>query len=334
MSKIKYNKELLKIFCETNNIILSYVEHEIFNCNIKLTGNCINLNCDNTFNKKFHILYKTKVFTCKPCTNINGMITRKNTFIQTYGTDKLGEIVSIQNKKKETLLQKYGVDCILKNRDIINQIRKTNQLKYFNKNNKLAPSLITKEEQEKTMIDKYGSLNFRSSEYIKNKVKETVMNKYGVDHISKCNHIKELKQMNSLKKYGVLYPIQNPEIAEKCNTNGFLFKKYILPSGNEIKIQGYEHFALNYLFNNNINEDDIITSKLLLPAIWYSYNGTKHRHFVDIYIKSQNKCIEVKSEWTVKKPNVFLKQEAAKEMGLLYEIWVFGHKGNIINKFI
>ena len=27
------------------------------------------------------------------------MITRKNTFIQTYGTDKLGEIVSIQNKK-------------------------------------------------------------------------------------------------------------------------------------------------------------------------------------------------------------------------------------------
>ena len=29
--------------------------------------------------------------------------------------------------------------------------------------------------------------------------------------------------------------------------------------------------------------------------------GLKHRHFVDIFIPSQNKCIEVKSTWTAEK---------------------------------
>ena len=44
------------------------------------------------------------------------------------------------------------------------------------------------------MIEKYGTLNFRNSDYIKNKIKQTVMDKYGVDHISKCKDIQELKK--------------------------------------------------------------------------------------------------------------------------------------------
>ena len=29
-------------------------------------------------------------------------------------------------------------------------------------------------------------------------------------------------------------------------------------------------------------------------------NNIKRRHYVDIFIPSQNKCIEVKSDWTIK----------------------------------
>ena len=64
--------------------------------------------------------------------------------------------------------------------------------------------------------------------------------------------------------------------------------------------------------------------------------GKKHRHYVDIFIPSQNKCIEVKSTWTAskKKDNIFLKQNAGKELGYLYEIWVYDGKGNLAEKHV
>jgi hypothetical protein len=31
--------------------------------------------------------------------------------------------------------------------------------------------------------------------------------------------------------------------------------------------------------------------------------------------------------------NVFLKQNAAKELGFIYEIWVYNEKGNTIQKY-
>ena len=112
-------------------------------------------------------------------------------------------------------------------------------------------------------------------------------------------------------------------------------KPFIFPSGKSILVQGYEPFALHdIVYNENINEDDIITGCKNVPKIWYNdKNGKKHRHFVDIFIKSQNRCIEVKSSWTVKKENVFLKQQSALEMGLLYEIWVYNYKGLILQKY-
>jgi hypothetical protein len=41
-------------------------------------------------------------------------------------------------------------------------------------------------------------------------------------------------------------------------------------------------------------------------------------------------CIEVKSTWTFEKQKdiIFLKQNAAKQLGYLYEIWVYDNKGN------
>jgi hypothetical protein len=107
-------------------------------------------------------------------------------------------------------------------------------------------------------------------------------------------------------------------------------KDYSMPSGKIIKIQGYENKALDELLRNNFGEDDIINGSKNVPTIWYNDGtGKKHRHFVDIYLPSINKCIEVKSTWTFKKQKdiVFFKQQAAKELGYLYEIWVYDNKG-------
>jgi hypothetical protein len=118
---------------------------------------------------------------------------------------------------------------------------------------------------------------------------------------------------------------------EKTIKMSYYLKNYIFPSGNAIKIQGYEYYALDELIKNNINENEIVIGSKNVPEIWYfDKSGKKRRHFVDIFIPSQNKCIEVKSTWTLKKQEdvVFLKQTAGKELGYNYEIWVYDNKGN------
>jgi hypothetical protein len=117
--------------------------------------------------------------------------------------------------------------------------------------------------------------------------------------------------------------------------NAFKFKNYTLPSGKIITYQGYENLALDELIiNEKIDESDIITGIQNVPVIWYNdETGKKHRHYVDIFIPSQNKCIEVKSIWTYEKQIdiVLLKQKAAKELGYKYSIWVYNNKKEKVN---
>ncbi len=137
-----------------------------------------------------------------------------------------------------------------------------------------------------------------------------------------------------LEKYGVEYPIQNAEIAKKTITALYLRKNYTLPSGKIIQIQGYESFAIDELLQT-IDENEIITGITNVPEIWYvDDEGIKHRHYVDIFIPSQNKCIEVKSSWTFQMKNVLIKQKAGKQYGYNYEIWVYNKKGEIIEYII
>ena len=119
---------------------------------------------------------------------------------------------------------------------------------------------------------------------------------------------------------------------EQIIKSSFTKKDYIFQSGRIDKIQGYENFALDELIiNEKIDESDIITGCKNVPKIWYTDKlGKKHRHYVDIFIPSQNKCIEVKSLWTYKQQinSVLLKQNAAKELGYNYEFWIYDNKGN------
>jgi len=129
--------------------------------------------------------------------------------------------------------------------------------------------------------------------------------------------------------------MQNDNVASKSSKTSYLFKKYTLPSGKFINIQGYENYALDKMFKDNVKEDDICFIKKKVPIIWYEENNKKHRHYVDFFIKSLNKCIEVKSIWTFEKKqnNVLIKQNASKKIGYLYEIWIFEPNGNL-NKII
>lgn len=103
------------------------------------------------------------------------------------------------------------------------------------------------------------------------------------------------------------------------------FKTFILPSGKEIKFQGYEDRLIVRLLEKH-NEEEILFSRKDMPKIFYtSQDGKTHRYYPDMYVPSTNTIYEVKSEYTL---NIDLdinlrKFEAVKEMGYKFELHVF-----------
>jgi len=196
---------------------------------------------------------------------------------------------------------------------------------------------LTKEKIKATNLIKYGCEHNSQNEEIKNRKIQTCIKNFGVNFPTQSKIVIEKSIQTSLKNYGVEHPSQNAEYAEKHSKTSYNRKEYTFPSGKKISYQGFENYALNNLIiNEKIDESDIITGCKNVPTIWYNdENNKKHRHYVDIFIPSQNKCIEVKSTWTAekKKDCIFLKQNAAKELGYKYEIWVYDGKGNIVNKY-
>jgi hypothetical protein len=110
----------------------------------------------------------------------------------------------------------------------------------------------------------------------------------------------------------------------------------VFPSGKIIKTQGYENLALDILLQDNISEDDIQTGYKNVPTIWYEYENNQCRYYTDIFIPSQNKCIEVKSDFTFYKEEQknLAKQLATKSLGYLCEIWIFNGKEKLIQVII
>jgi hypothetical protein len=271
------------------------------------------------------------------------------TMLKIYGTkyytqtDEYKEKMKIINSNKST---EEKNNTIIKRND-------TNINKSQEEKNKIKDKII------ETMQNNYGVNHYSQTTEFKDKFINTCNNKYGVDNpmyvsdiVDKIkqkyhnktekekNDIREKVKQTNFKKYNVEHISQNPEIAEKQIKNSFLTKEYKLPSKKILKCQGYEPFALDKLIKEDgIGEDDIITSRIEVPEIWYNKqedqeNFKKSRHYVDIFVPSKNLCVEVKSTWTFSKKteDIMAKQKAGKELGYEYEIWIFDSKGKIINQ--
>jgi hypothetical protein len=84
---------------------------------------------------------------------------------------------------------------------------------------------------------------------------------------------------------------------------------------------------------NNISEDDIKIGFKNVPTVWYNFENKKRRYYTDIFIVSENKCIEVKSDFTFIKDyeKNIAKQNGTKALGYDCEIWIFDSKKNLID---
>lgn len=134
--------------------------------------------------------------------------------------------------------------------------------------------------------------------------------------------------------------IQNrPEVKEKQRSHWksdkyaewrlskmYSFKKYKMPSGRTVSVQGYEDVALDELLKK-YKESDIVTQSdgisKYTGTIEYDLNGT-HVYKPDIYIKSKNMIVEVKSDWTYKisKEQTHAKARACKDMGFTFYLMI------------
>ena len=254
--------------------------------------------------------------------------------IEKYGVEYSLQSKECRDKGKITCLEKYGVENALQSKEIRDKIKQTCLIKfgveYPSQNEQV------RDKMKSTCLINHGVEYALQSEEIKKKTKETCMIKYGVNHPAQNEEVHKKMEKTCLEKYGVKNPTQNSEISERASKNSYLSKIYTFPSGKEINVQGYEPFALDKLIQT-LSEDDIITGCSNVPNIAYAdEEGKQHKHFPDIFIPSQNKCIEVKSTWTAekKKDNIFLKQNAGKQIGYNYEIWVYNRKYEKINCYI
>jgi hypothetical protein len=352
MIKQQYNYNYLQQFCKDNAIKLEsdYSKDKITRDTI-IRGKCKSEGCNEFFEKTFRNITIGGGPYCKKCACDNKKTKTIDTNIGRYGCDYQFQSDDVKEKIKKTNIEKYGNENPMQNEEIKNKAQETCLIKYGAKHP--SKNIEIQEKIKKTMVDNWGVEHAMQNEDIKNKSKETCLKNWGyqcslqnedIKNKSKetciqrygypCSlqneDMKNKSKETCIKRYGFENPMQNPEIMEKCSKNAFKFKDYILPSGRTIKIQGYEHYAFAQIIQEGVLEDDIINGCSNVPELWYEDIETKkHRHFVDIFIPSQNRMIEVKSTWTAekKKDNIFLKQEAGKRAGYLYEIWVYNNKG-------
>jgi hypothetical protein len=341
-----FNKEFLYKLFERDNA-KPFGIYEKLNSLIRVKFIC---NCGIQNEKVFIKIADKGGAFCEKCTKINTRIKIEKTNMEKYGViaplqnkdilkktqttnmERYGGIVptldpKISQKRNETNLKKYGTKCSLRNPECMKKTLETTMRKFGTTHTSKSKEVMKKVEE--TNKKRYGGKAPASSKEVLNKMKETTMQKYGKEHYTQTEEYKIRSEETNLKKYGTKHSSQNLEVMEKTQKSSKRYKDYILSSGKIIRVQGYEPWALDELVKI-YKEEDILTVRSDVPQIKYEIEKKEKMYFPDIFIKSENKIIEVKSTWTYKckEDNVQFKANACKKLGYNYEIWIYDYKKN------
>lgn len=300
------------------------------------------INSTYTGNKFSEKLYKY-IYGERKCKKCNSLLTSKQfrSFFDGYMEEFCSKKCALHSDErtahiKQTKLDRYG------NSSYNNLLKQQTTMfsKYGVKHNWNGNSPL-REKCYETNLKLHGSRTWNNplqsvktknehGSYVKQveTLKATCQRKYGVNFALQLPSVKEKCIQTNLKKYGVKYPAQCSDIIEKCYKK---WKLFTFPSGNKINVQGYEPTAISLLLQN-FTENEITTRKKDMPEIWYTLNDIRHRYYPDIFIKSQNRFIEVKSEYTYqsKKEENILKHNQCLDYGYKHEIWIFNTKQRLM----
>ena len=172
---------------------------------------------------------------------------------------------------------------------------------------------LIKKKYDETFANNYAK-NCRSAIVAKSKRRQTCLERYGVDHVFKVQAVQEAAQKNAAKSMHSYRP--------------FTSKK-----GNTYRIRGYEDRAIDIL-EETMEPGEFVADDFLTPRIVYRLNMTDRNYYPDIFIPKENRIIEVKSwYWLKKQPEKNLSiMEHASARGFKFEFWVFsGNRLTVIN---
>jgi hypothetical protein len=251
----------------------------------------------------------------------------KKTCVDKYGTSHVRQNKEMQKKYEDRLEEKIGVRWAFTQPHVLEKIKEISLSRWGTENpfssNKFHDEF--REVIKATCVDKYGC------EYVLNSkhYKDLCMEKYGKPYVVNTSHFKTVM----MEKYGYEHALQCPKIFRKTMKKMFSTKSYILPSGKDISIMGYENICLDILlgkkksdiYGRTYNEQDISVD---VEPIEYMHD-VKRLYFPDIEIIN-TLLIEVKSTYTFdleleKNLNKFYAASRTQD----FEVWIFNGKKNI-----
>ena len=296
-------------------------------------GTCMSESCNKKYNLDRTRLKMVEKHGTTNSMKVPGALEKmKENNRKKYGVDFYTETDEFKNKTKETFDKKYGGHPT-KLKETQDKKRKTNKERYGSEHTLNNPEI--KEKSRITNNLKYGGNSSMCSEEVKNKSRKTNRKKYGTDWYVQSEDFKIKFKESMISKYGVEHVMHYTPSFEKCLKSSYRKKLFVFPSGRVEKIQGYEGFALTELLDKGYNEEDIVVSNREIEkytgGIWYydKYENKKKKYYPDIYLRSENKIIEVKCDYTYNSgySRNILKKQACLDLGISFEFWIYNSKG-------
>lgn len=230
------------------------------------------------------------------------------------------DIEMIQNKRKFTNIKKYGVDIASKLLEVIEK-NKQSHIKKWGDYAMRNKEVVNK--RDKTFIDRWGGIGMASQE-LYSKMKNTNIQKYGVEYFSQSEGWYKKCVETAIVKYGEEWVSKVDYINAKQQSGGYSYYDFEFPSGKIVRVQGYEPKILAKLVIEYDEKDIVVGVENIIDAIGffhYYYENKMHRYYPDIYIKSENQVVEVKSTYTFNKEKEknLLKRQSILDKGINFK---------------
>lgn len=255
-------------------------------------------------------------------------IKRTTTNMKKYGVPYVMQDENIKKRYSLNSEQKYGVNWVSQSRDVKDKISNTWQ----NKDDKEKIDQKRYDNYKKSIQIKYSDENLttvRQLQQVQDKCRETTLQRYGHSMTFNVPEFIEKSKQTNMERYGYQNAMQNEDIQRKQFKSAMNFKKYVLPSGRVVNLQGYNIKAIETLLNKYPEEQIFI--EFDCPRISYMFENKTHFYRPDFFINNENKYIEVKSLYylflDLDKNLAKIDVITANEDKLEY--WLYDYNGNL-----
>ncbi len=265
---------------------------------------------------------------CMQCT----IEKTRQTCIKKFGEDNPAKVQEIKDKIVATMRERYDKNYAMQVKKFVDKNIATNKANHGGQHNLTLAHI--RQASVDTFEQKYNG-KFGTIPEHQEKARQAIRALTGEESGYIIGGKWFGDRMEQL--HGARHSQQIPKCRAKAMKTAMSTKHYIMPSGNIVDVQGYEPYALediliNHIDDLNVKEDDVITGCIEVPTIAYRIPGydEPHVYYPDIYIKSLNLLIEIKSTWTFSKtPEMNRAKFLTTSMsGYDFEVWIYDDKGN------